>query len=74
MFGIPCVLKPGDLIDSENLKNLNVSDIVCYKYHVMWNITFSQYNIFSTLTDTDLRHKLKMVFVVRCFSFCLRYQ
>jgi hypothetical protein len=31
MLEIPCVLEGEDLIDSEYLENLSVSDLVCYK-------------------------------------------
>jgi hypothetical protein len=59
MCEISCVLEGEDLVDSEDLKHLSVSDIVCFRmqdwYHVMWNTHFLNTNHSSVVTDTDLR-------------------
>jgi hypothetical protein len=59
MCEISCVLEGEDLVDSEDMKDLNVSDIVCYSmqdwYHVTWNVHILNTNHSSVISDTDLR-------------------
>jgi hypothetical protein len=76
MCEISCVLEGEDLVNSEDLKDLSVSDIVCYKHAKLVSCelehTFSQYK----LLFHDNRHRfmiqnLKMTFVVHCNSASL---
>jgi hypothetical protein len=56
MCEISCVLEEEDPIVSEDLKDLSVSDIVCYKYmsyHVTWNVQFLNANHSSVIIDND---------------------
>jgi hypothetical protein len=59
MCDISCVLEGEDQVDFEDLKDLSVSDIECYKYAGLVSCdvdrTFSQYKSFIVITDTDLR-------------------
>jgi hypothetical protein len=71
MCEISCIFEGKDLVDSEDMKDLSVSDIVCYMYArpVSCDVerTFSPYKSLSL----DNRHRFtvhdfKMAFVVRC--------
>jgi hypothetical protein len=60
MCDISCVLEGEDQVDFENLKDLNVSNIDCYKYARLVSCdverTFYQYKSFFRDNDTDLRY------------------
>jgi hypothetical protein len=57
MWNISCIIEGEDLVDAEDLKNIRVNDIVCYKYARLESCgvehTFSQYKSFSH----DNRHR-----------------
>jgi hypothetical protein len=59
MCNISCVLEGEDRVDFEDLKDLSVSDIECYKYARLMSCdvesTFLSTNNSSIITDTDLR-------------------
>jgi hypothetical protein len=46
---ISCIIEGEDTVDSEDVKESNVSGIMCHNY-VMWNIHF----LFSVKIDTNL--------------------
>jgi hypothetical protein len=71
MCEISRVLEGEDLVDSEDLKDLSVSDIVCNKYARLLSCdverTFSQYkSLFRDNRQRFTTHSLKMTFVVQC--------
>jgi hypothetical protein len=55
-----CILEKDDLVDFENLKDLSVSDIVCYLYARLVSCdverTFSRCKSLFRDADTDLRY------------------
>jgi hypothetical protein len=76
MCDISCVLEGEDQVDFENLKDLSVSDIECYKYARLvsrdMEHAFSQYKSF--FCDNRQRftmHNLKMTFMTQCNSASL---
>jgi hypothetical protein len=76
MCNISCVLEEEDQVDFEDLKDLSVNDIECYKYARLVSCdverTFSQYKLF--FCDNQHRftmHNLKMTFVTQCNSASL---
>jgi hypothetical protein len=73
---ISCVLEGEDLLDSEDLKDLNVNDIVCWKYAgpVSRDMerTFYQYkSLFRDNRHRSAMHNLEMTLVVHCNSASL---
>jgi hypothetical protein len=76
MCNISCVLEGEDQVDFEDLKDLSVSDIGCYKYARLESCdvehTFSRYKSF--FRDNRHRftmHNLKMTSVTQCNSASL---
>jgi hypothetical protein len=80
MCEISYVLEGEDLVDSEDLNNLSVSDIVYHKFARLVSCdvehTFPEYNhssvnllqIYDTQLNDDFYGSLQ-----QCFIFCLRY-
>jgi hypothetical protein len=73
---ISCVLEGADQVDFEDLKDLSVSDIECYKYarFVSCDVerTFSQYkSFFRDNRHRFMMHNLKMTFVTHSNSASL---
>jgi hypothetical protein len=76
MCDISCVLEGEDQVDFENLKDLSVSDIECYKEGRLVSCdvehTFSQYkSFFGDNRHRFTMHNMKMTFVTHCNSASL---
>lgn len=67
---ILCLLEEENLIDSEDLKDLNVSDILCYNYaRLLYDIECIFSQCMSLVHDNRLSftiHNLKITFLVHC--------
>jgi hypothetical protein len=73
MCDISCILEGEDQVDFEDLKDLSVSDIECYKYaRCDVEHTFSQYkSFFRDNQHRFMMHNLKMTFMTQCNSASL---
>jgi hypothetical protein len=70
-----CILEEDDLVDFEDLKDLSVSDIVCYfmqdLYHVMWNVHFLDADHSTVMATQIYDIQVKMTSVIPCSSASL---
>jgi hypothetical protein len=76
MCQISCILEGEDLVVSDDLKDLSVTGIVCYKYVTMVSYdvehAFSEFKLhFCDKQHRFMMHNLRMTFVTHCNSASL---
>jgi hypothetical protein len=76
MCDISCLLEGKNQVDFEDLKDMRVSDIECYKYAILVSCDvertfYQQQSLFHDNLHRFTVHSLKMMFVTRCNSASL---